>query len=85
MDRKTIFDHRSNNPKSRTCVIDSYRPSYHSLGSFALSSQLQYTLLLGEGATLNGKGVYRGHYRDIKGRLFVSYMSYMVLLKYMIS
>ena len=29
-------------------------------------------------------GVYRGHYRDIKGRLFVSYKSYLVLLKYMI-
>ena len=52
-----LFDHRSNNPKSRKCVIDSYRPSYHSLGSFALSPQLQYMLLLGEGATLNGTGV----------------------------
>ena len=30
-------------------------------------------------------GVYRVHYRDIKGRLFVSYKSYLVLLKYMIS
>ena len=39
-------------------VIDSYRPSYHSLGSFALSPQLQYILVLEEGATLNGKGVY---------------------------
>ena len=29
-------------------------------------------------------GVYRGHYRDVKGRLFVSYESYLVLLKYMI-
>ena len=29
-------------------------------------------------------GVYRGHYRDVKGRLFVSYKSYLVLLKYMI-
>ena len=28
-------------------------------------------------------GVYRGHYRDVKGRLFVSYDSYLVLLKYM--
>ena len=28
-------------------------------------------------------GVYRGHYRDVKGRLFVSYESYLVLLKYM--
>ena len=28
-------------------------------------------------------GVYRGHYRDVKGRLFVSYESYFVLLKYM--
>ena len=51
------FDHRSNNPKSRKCITDSYRPSYHSLGYFALSPQLQYMLLLGEGATLNGKGV----------------------------
>ena len=24
----------------------------------------------------------RGHYRDVKGRLFVSYKSYLVLLKY---
>ena len=29
-------------------------------------------------------GVYRGHYRDVKGRLFVSYNSYLVLLKYII-
>ena len=29
-------------------------------------------------------GVYRGHYGDVKGRLFVSYKSYLVLLKYMI-
>ena len=29
-------------------------------------------------------GVYRGHYRDVKGRLFVSYKSYWVLLKYII-
>ena len=30
-------------------------------------------------------GVHRGHhYRDVKGRLFVSYKSYLVLLKYMI-
>ena len=28
-------------------------------------------------------GVYRGHYRDIKGRLLVSYESYLVHLKYM--
>ena len=28
-------------------------------------------------------GVYREHYRDVKGRLFVSYESYLVLLKYM--
>ena len=28
-------------------------------------------------------GVYRGHYRDVKGRLFVSYESYLVLLKYL--
>ena len=28
--------------------------------------------------------VYRGHYRDVKGRLFVSYKSYLVLLKNMI-
>ena len=28
-------------------------------------------------------GVYRGHYRNVKGRLFVSYKSYSVLLKYM--
>ena len=27
--------------------------------------------------------VYRGHYRDVKGMLFVSYESYLVLLKYM--
>ena len=30
------------------------------------------------------KGVYRGHYRDVKGRLFLRYNSYLVLLKYMI-
>ena len=29
-------------------------------------------------------GVYRGHCGDVKGRLFVSYKSYLVLLKYMI-
>ena len=29
-------------------------------------------------------GVYRGHYGNVKGRLFVSYKSYLVLLKYMI-
>ena len=29
-------------------------------------------------------GVYRGHDRDVKGRSFVSYKSYLVLLKYMI-
>ena len=29
-------------------------------------------------------GVFRGHYGDVKGRLFVSYKSYLVLLKYMI-
>ena len=29
-------------------------------------------------------GVYRGQYGDVKGRLFVSYKSYLVLLKYMI-
>ena len=29
-------------------------------------------------------GVHRGHYRDVKGRLFISYKSYLVLLKYMI-
>ena len=29
-------------------------------------------------------GVYRGHYGDVKGRLFVSCKSYLVLLKYMI-
>ena len=28
-------------------------------------------------------GVYIGHYRDVKGRLFVSYEPYLVLLKYM--
>ena len=28
-------------------------------------------------------GVYRGHYRDVKGRLFVSYESYLVPLKCM--
>ena len=28
-------------------------------------------------------GVYRGHYRGVKGRLFVSYESCSVLLKYM--
>ena len=28
--------------------------------------------------------VYRGHYGDVKGRLFVSHKSYFVLLKYMI-
>ena len=27
-------------------------------------------------------GVYRGHCGDVKGRLFVSYKSYLVLLKY---
>ena len=27
-------------------------------------------------------GVYRGHYGDVKGRLFVSYKSYLVLLNY---
>ena len=27
-------------------------------------------------------GVYRGHYGEVKGRLFVSYESYLVLLKY---
>ena len=26
-------------------------------------------------------GVYKGHYRDVKRRLFVSYTSYLVLLK----
>ena len=30
-------------------------------------------------------GVYRGHYGDVKGRLFVSYKSYLVLFKYMIT
>ena len=30
-------------------------------------------------------GVYRGHYGHVKGRLFISYKSYLVLLKYMIS
>ena len=29
-------------------------------------------------------GVYRGHYGDVKGRLFVSYKSYLVLLKYIL-
>ena len=29
-------------------------------------------------------GVYRGHYRDVKGRLFVSYKLYLMLLKYML-
>ena len=29
-------------------------------------------------------GVHRGHYGDVKGRLFISYKSYLVLLKYMI-
>ena len=29
-------------------------------------------------------GVYREHYGDVKGRLFVSYKPYLVLLKYMI-
>ena len=29
-------------------------------------------------------GVYREHYRDVKGRLFGIYESYLVLLKYMI-
>ena len=29
-------------------------------------------------------GVYRGHCGDVKGRLFVRYKSYLVLLKYMI-
>ena len=28
-------------------------------------------------------GVYRGQYREVKCRLFVSYDSYLVLLKYM--
>ena len=28
-------------------------------------------------------GVYRGHYRDVNGRLFLSYESYLVLLMYM--
>ena len=28
-------------------------------------------------------GVYRGHYMDVKGRLFASYDPYLVLLKYM--
>ena len=30
-------------------------------------------------------GVYRGHSRDVKGRLFVSYESYSMLLKYVTS
>ena len=29
-------------------------------------------------------GVYRGHYRDVKGRLCVSFKSYLVFLQYMI-
>ena len=29
-------------------------------------------------------GVYRGYFGDVKGRLFVSYKSHLVLLKYMI-
>ena len=29
-------------------------------------------------------GVYRGHCGDVKGRLFLRYKSYLVLLKYMI-
>ena len=29
-------------------------------------------------------GVYRENYGDVKGRLFVSYKSYLMLLKYMI-
>ena len=41
-------------------MINSHRPSYHSLGSCALSPQLQYMLLLGEGATLMAK-VYTVH------------------------
>ena len=32
---------------------------------------------------IGNSGVYRGHYRDVKGRLFVSYESYLVILKYM--
>ena len=28
-------------------------------------------------------GIYRGHYKDVKCRLFVSYESYLVLFKYM--
>ena len=35
--------------------------------------------------SIGHSGVYRGHYGDVKGRLFVSYKSYLVLLKYMIS
>ena len=33
--------------------------------------------------SIGHSGVYRGHYRDVKGRLFVSYESYVILLKYM--
>ena len=32
--------------------------------------------------SIGHSGVYRGHYRDVKGRLCVSYKSYWVLLKY---
>ena len=32
--------------------------------------------------SIGHSGVYRGHYRDAIGRLFVSYKSYLVLLKY---
>ena len=35
-------------------------------------------------ACIGHSRVYRGHYRDVKGRLFVRYKSYLVLLKYMI-
>ena len=30
-------------------------------------------------------GVYRGHYMDVKGRLIVSYESYLVLMKYIMT
>ena len=63
------------NLKSGKCVTNSYRPLYHSLSSCAFSPQLQYILLLGEGATLMAKvNTHRQHI--LKYTFFLSILKF---------
>ena len=53
----------------------------HCIHNYAESSDITSCMWIQ--VCIGHSGVYRGNYRDAEGRLFVSYESYLVLLKYM--